>query len=241
MTTYRFSLLVVLVLVVVACAGVSPDSNTADPSPAADSELTILVLGDSIFESNKAQGESIPEVLGRALGTAVHNAAQGGAHFSISDSAITQALDVRSQYQEGDWEWVVIQGGGNDYMDDCGCGECDAQIEELVSSDGLAGEIPEFARNLVKSDTHVMFVGYYEVPSDAEYGFDVCDDEVIEHNARLALMAKAIDGLWFVSAADVVMADDRAAYAEDRVHPSVEGSRLVGEHIAAAITNAETG
>jgi hypothetical protein len=134
----------------------------------------------------------------------------------------------------------VIVGGGNDYRDDCGCGECDTHIDELISADGLSGEIPDFVRELLTGETQVMFVGYYEVPSDADFGFDLCGDEVMEHNARLALMDEAIDGVWFVSAGDVVSADNRTAYAEDRVHPSVTGSRLVGEYIAAAIASIET-
>jgi len=239
MKSRLYIFLVVFALVVVSCAGSESSGSTkADTSSTGGREPTILALGDSIFEWNRTQGDSIPEVVGRELSTPILNVAQGGAHFSNSDSTTAGVLDIRSQYQEGDWEWVVIEGGGNDYRDDCGCGQCDTQIDELVSDDGLTGEIPEFVRGLVIGDTRVMFVGYYEVPSDAQFGFDLCDDEVTEHNARLALMAEAIDGVWFVSAEDVVSADNRSAYAVDRIHPSVEGSKLVGEHIAAAITNA---
>ena len=87
--------------------------------------------------------------------------------------------------------------------------------------------------------TQVMFVGSYEVPSDAEFGFDRCMDEVAEHDMRLQAMAAAIDGVWFVSTGDVVSANNRPAYSKDRVHPSPVGSRLVGEHVAAGIENAE--
>jgi lysophospholipase L1-like esterase len=52
-------------------------------------------------------------------------------------------------------------------------------------------------------------------------------------------MAQSIDGVWFVDASEVVTADNAAAYAEDRLHPSIEGSRLVGLLVADAIVEAE--
>jgi acyl-CoA thioesterase-1 len=236
MKSRGFGLLVVFAVVVVSCAGSeSSESSGDDTSSLSGGDASVIALGDSIFEWNSDQSDSIPEVIGRALGVPILNAARSGAHFSNSDSAAAPGLDIRNQYQGGDWEWVVIVGGGNDYRDDCGCGECDAQIDELLSADGMSGEIPDFVRDLITGDTRVMLVGYYEVPSDADFGFDLCWDEVIEHNTRLALMAGATDRVWFVSAGDVVSANDRTAYAADRVHPSVAGSKLVGEHIAAAM------
>ena len=200
----------------------------------------MLVLGDSFFEWNAGTEESIPDVIGEFLGRPVLNAAVGGAHFSNPDlDAAAAGLDVRQQFVDGDWVWVVMDGGGNDLNDDCGCGACESVLDVLVSVDGRSGEIPDFTRSLVEDGTQVMFVGYYEVPSDAEFGFDRCIDEGAEHGRRLEAMAAAIEGVWFVSAGDVVSADNRLAYSKDRVHPSPAGSRLVGEHVAAAIASAE--
>ena len=216
------------------------ETTTDESAGTADVEATVLALGDSFFEWNVGTGESIPDVIGEFLGRPVVNAAVGGAHFSNPDlDAAAAGLDVRQQFVDGDWVWVVMDGGGNDLNDDCGCGACESVLDVLVSVDGRSGEIPDFTRSLVEDGTQVMFVGYYEVPSDAEFGFDRCIDEGAEHGRRLEAMAAAIEGVWFVSAGDVVSADNRLAYSKDRVHPSPAGSRLVGEHVAAAIASAE--
>lgn len=158
---------------------------------------------------------------------------------NVLPAAAADGLDVRQQYQEGDWDWVVIDGGANDFNQDCGCGECESELNALIGADGTSGDIPDFVRSLVSDETQVMFVGYYDVPSDAAFGFNLCVNELAEQATRLGLMATAIDGVWFVSAGDVVSADNRSAYVEDRIHPSIAGSRLVGEYVAAAIETIE--
>jgi phospholipase/lecithinase/hemolysin len=41
--------------------------------------------------------------------------------------------------------------------------------------------------------------------------------------------------VYFASAADVIDPTNRGHYFEDLVHPSVEGSRLIGEQLATVI------
>ena len=213
---------------------------TEEIAETAAGEPAILALGDSMFEWNVSTGESIPEVIGDVLDRPVLNAAVGGAHFSDATPVDGgEASDIRAQYVRGDWAWVVLEGGANDLHDDCGCGACAKVLDDLVSADGRTGEIPDFVRTLAADGTRVMVVGYYAVPSDAEFGFDRCVDEVAEQGRRLQAMAAAFEGVWFVSAADVVTADERGAYAQDRVHPSPVGARLIGEHVAATIQHAE--
>lgn len=229
--------------VTVAVVSLAAGCTTAAEPVTSSAGLTdskILAIGDSIFEFNSIQGGSIPDVIGEVLGTAVSNAAQAGAHFSNSDSgASAKGLDIRDQYVAGNWDWVILDGGGNDYLDDCGCGDCEPYIDDLVASDGLTGEMVDFITGLVSGDTQVMIMGYYDVPSDAQFGFDQCGDEAKEHNRRLALLAAATESVWFISAGDVVSVDDRAAYAQDRVHPSLIGSKAIGEYLAAGIANIE--
>jgi acyl-CoA thioesterase-1 len=231
------------IAMVMACAliatGCTTSSGDSDPGTTIHGdgpEYTILAVGDSLFEYNSFAQASIPEVLGETIGIRVVNAAMSGAYFANPDpAAAADGLDVRSQYRDGDWEWVVVTGGGNDLNDLCGCGECEEVLDVLIAADGLSGEIPDFVQRIAAVGINVMLVGYYEVPSDADYGFDACGNEFAELSARLKASADSTDGVWFVSAADVITADQRSAYANDRVHPSIEGSKLVGEHIAAAI------
>lgn len=227
----------VFCLFVAGCA----DSGRLDGLADTESESSILAIGDSFFEFNTIQEASIPDVIGEILLVPVVDAAQGGAYFTKPDpEAASGSSDVSRQYREGDWEWVVVTGSGNDLNDICGCGECDSVLDALIAADGTTGEIPDLVRNIASDGVNVMLVGYYDLRSDADFGFDRCGDEVTELRTRMELTAGRTDGVWFVSAADVVSVDDTDAYAEDRVHPSTVGSELVGEHVAAAIQKIES-
>ncbi|MEM9489573.1 MAG: hypothetical protein AAGC55_10540, partial [Myxococcota bacterium] len=87
--------------------------------------------------------------------------------------------------------------------------------------------------------TKVMYIGYLPVRSDSEFGIHRCGDELDETPARLTRLADATDGLWVVSADDVISASDDDTYDGDRVHPSVIGSARIGAHVAQAILSAE--
>ena len=206
-------------------------------SDEADGSASILAIGDSIFDWNVEENASIPDVIGASLDRTVQNAAVGGAHLSSNSGGD----DIRAQYAEarGNYDWVVFDGGGNDISDDCGCGLCDDVGEQLISADGRSGDIPELARQMVADGAKVMFVGYYQLPAGSEWAEADCNDEIAELNRRGAAMADALDGVWFTNPADVVTGSDTAAFADDLLHPSVQGSRIVGEHIARAIATAE--
>ena len=86
----------------------------------------ILAIGDSIFEWHIWNQHSVPEQLGRELGISVYNNA-------ISGSLITEETPtgIRNQYIEGDWEWVVMDGGGNDLNILCQCDKCSETQEKV--------------------------------------------------------------------------------------------------------------
>lgn len=200
-------------------------------------ERPILFIGDSIFAWNAPEDQSIPDVLAEELGREVRNNAVPGGQFLNAPVG----LDIRDQFylvRRMRWEWVVMMGGGNDLNAECGCGECSEIQDALLGPNGDSGRIFEFVNLAARNGRKVMFVGYYEVPTDAWFGFNECGDELIEYSRRLALMAEQSDNVWFVDAREAVTADDVSAYDEDRVHPSPEGSELVGRLVAEALTEA---
>lgn len=236
--------LAVLAVLAVVAAGCSSEADQGQASPGtALDDRTLLGLGDSVFDFHSEDNASIPHIAGQALDRPVLNVAVSGARFANPDpDAAAEGLDIRSQYDnlgQTGFEWVVLDGGGNDVNDGCGCGQCEALQTELISADGTSGQIVDFVTQLVNDGSNVMYVGYYEIPGDAEFGFDRCGDELTEHNRRLALMATQLEGVWFVNATDVVTADNREAYDADRVHPSPQGAQIVGEYVAIAINQAE--
>lgn len=224
MVTLLFSL---TMIALIGCD--SSDSDNGSSTPVTGAKL--LALGDSVMEWNREQGASIPDVIGQEIGLTVQNNAESGGLILFGSNT----LNIPSQYVSGDWEWVVFDGGANDLNDECGCDDCGMLLDQLIAADGRSGAIVDLALQARNDGAKVMFMGYYELPSDAEFGFDRCNQWLNEHTTRAKAMADAFDGVEFVSAADVMRASNASAYDDDRVHPSVSGSRLVGEYVAAAM------
>ncbi|MGB3615050.1 MAG: SGNH/GDSL hydrolase family protein [Elainellaceae cyanobacterium] len=227
-----------------ASIAVSPPPQPAGSGGQAEKQQDapgpILVIGDSILKWNAEEKASIPEVVGQTLGRPVINNAVSGAHFSHPDEdAAAAGYDIRQQYNNQQWDWVVMNGGANDINGICDRNDYSTFVDAMISEDGLSGEIPDFVRRVAETGSSVMYVGYYTIPEDALFGFAQCSDELEIHNDRLARMAEALEGVWFVSAGDVVSASDVEAYDEDRVHPSAVGSKRVGEYVADTIEEIE--
>lgn len=201
--------------------------------PAVDPEGNIVAVGDSIFEWNADTGRSIPEVIAEARGQEVDNRA-------ISGAMVLEGRDnIPGQLVGSGWDWLVMDGGGNDLNDLCGCGGCDSVLDALVSADGASGAVPDLVIPTAASGTRVAIVGYAGLPDGAEFGFSECGEELEALSARYAALADATDGVIFVDARDVVTGDDAEMFDEDLVHPSVAGSEAIGLYVAAAMTAAE--
>ena len=108
-------------------ATMSASTGVADEGP------RIQLLGDSLMATHMLTGRAVPNVLARTLGEAVDN------------NAITGAMirGVSRQYQPGDLDWVVLNGGGNDLWLGCGCSVCEQRMSRIISPDGTEGHLPE--------------------------------------------------------------------------------------------------
>jgi lysophospholipase L1-like esterase len=199
---------------------------------------TIIAIGDSVFEWNIDDGESIPDVIGEELGRVVYNAAISGAYFTDEEGE-EPLMDIREQYVEHPWEWLVLEGGGNDFNDECGCTECEENLDGIISADGQSGALPEFVRSVVDQGVQVVVWGYYDIPPTAEYGFADCDELVAIYSERQALFAESHEDVWFVDGREAFDSSDLENYDDDHVHPSPSGSQRVGEAIAEQILEAE--
>ena len=194
----------------------------------------IVAIGDSIMAWNDGQEvrASIPAVAGRRLSVDVENRAVGSSFF------LDPAEGIPTQYVGGEWSWLLLNGGGNDLNETCGCDVCAQTLDELVSVDGQTGAIARFVDQVRALGVKVAFVGYYDLPEGAFFGFDACDDELEVLRSRVSRLAAARDGVIYVDARDAVSAADLTFYSEDRVHPSIAGSAAVGELVAERILNA---
>ncbi len=90
--------------------------------------------------SNRTLGQSVADRLEALLGQEVVDKSVPGARFiyglPISGAA---GLRIPAQFAAGDWDVVVMNGGGNDILFGCGCGRCDGVLNRLISADGRPG------------------------------------------------------------------------------------------------------
>lgn len=196
----------------------------------------VLVMGDSLMAWNGTRGAAVSDVLGKLLGVKVKDHAMAGAryfyHLPLTGAA---GLRISAQFRGGPWDYVVMNGGGNDLLFGCGCGACKRMLNRLIRADGRAGAIPELVAEMRASGAKVIYTGYLRTPGVTS-PVEACGPLGDEMDARLARMAEATEGVIFLSLADLVTKDgDTSYHAMDLVHPSVRGSRAIAARIAALI------
>ncbi len=214
-------------------------SSTSTPLPTSTvtvGNLRITAIGDSIMAFHREAGASIADVIGQQLGVSVVNNAVGGAYLTNDIDPEVTELDIRAQYTTNQtWDWLVMDGGGNDFNDECGCGECAATMDDIISADGQSGALPTFVDSVTASGTQVIFMGYYDIPDTAQFGFDRCEAVFTTYKQRVLTLVNANPQLWFVDAGRVVSPTDLTDYVDDHVHPSIQGSQKIGVLIADTI------
>jgi lysophospholipase L1-like esterase len=203
--------------------------------PANGQSARILALGDSLMASHSISGRSISDTVEKSLGEPVINRSVLGARIiyklPISGAA---GLSIPKQYLDGDWDWVVVNGGGNDLWLGCGCGPCDRKMNKLISRDGSKGAIPSMVSRLRSSGSKVIYVGYLRSPGVGS-PIEHCRDDGNELESRVARLAERDEGTYFLSLADLVPHGDRSFHGIDMIHPSLKASNAIGQRVARII------
>lgn len=222
---YRSFFCLAAALLLAACAETAPQDRSA----------RILFMGDSLLAWHGATGQSVSDSVEDYLGEEVIDRSVPGAQM-IYGLPISGALgmSIPKQYRPGPWTWIVVNGGGNDLWLGCGCKRCDTEMDRLISSDGQNGSIPALVRRLRSTGAQVIYTGYLRSPGVGSM-IEHCRNEGDELEARIARAADAMDGVYFLSLADLVPEGDRSFHAADMIHPSVRGSRTIGAMIAGII------
>lgn len=195
----------------------------------------ILLLGDSMMAANRISGQSVAAVIEAAVGQAVNDRSLAGARYFYA-LPISGKLGLRltEQYRQGPWNWVVLNGGGNDLLFGCGCSKCTKMLDRLVSKDGRSGAIPSFIAKIRQSGAKVIYVGYLRSPG-VPSPIRACKPAGNELDKRLTNMARADAGVTFLPMSDLVPNGDRSFHQSDLIHPSAKGSRGIGTRIARII------
>lgn len=199
----------------------------------AERPARVLVLGDSLMSSNRSVGGSVAQVLQDTHGAEVLDRSTPGARFFFGLPILSETgLRIPAQVREGAWDYVVLNGGGNDLLFGCGCGTCTKVLDRLVSKDGSSGAIPALVVRLRAQGAKVIYVGYMRTPGLVS-PVEGCGPLGDEMDRRLSQMAGRDAGLIFVQLSDLVTVEgDRTFHSLDLVHPSVKGSAAIATRIA---------
>jgi poly-D-alanine transfer protein DltD len=107
-------------------------------------------------------------------------------------------------------------------------------MDRMISPDGRQGAVPDMIRRIRATGAKVLYIGYLRSPG-WDSVIDHCRNEGDAYEARLNVMARQIDGVWFMSNADLVPSGDTSFHAPDGIHPSIKGSIAIGKRAAAMI------
>ncbi len=198
-------------------------------------DARIMLMGDSLMASNRAAEKSVADSMEVLLEEAVTDRSVAGAryfyHLPISGAA---GVRLTEQYRPNAWDWVVLNGGGNDLLFGCGCGACDGMLDRLVAKDGRSGAIPSFVARIRQSGAKVIYVGYLRNPGRWT-PIKACGPAGNELDARLTRMAQFDVGVTFLPIADLVPRGDTSYHQLDRIHPSPKGSLAIAQRIVRQI------
>ncbi|NRB16185.1 MAG: SGNH/GDSL hydrolase family protein [Rhodobacteraceae bacterium] len=192
-------------------------------------------MGDSLLAWNRNSGQSIPDMVADTLGEPVEDRSVSAArviyNLPISGSA---GLNIRKQYRSGDWDWIIVNGGGNDLLLGCGCFACDRKLDKLISNDGRKGAIPGMLSQLRQTGARIIYVGYLRSPGVGS-AIEHCRQEGDILEQRITRLAAIDSGIYYLSLRDLVPHGDRSYHAADMIHPSAKASSAIGARIAQII------
>lgn len=224
MTSFR-GLMGLIFLAISACAGAPPPAEGP----------RILAMGDSLMAAHSISGRAIADVAGTALNVPVTDRSVLGARMNyMLPVSGAMGMSIPKQYHGENWDWVIVNGGGNDLWFGCGCGACGRKMDKMISADGRRGTIPGLMNRLRRSGAQVVYLGYLRSPGMGSL-IESCRDEGDELDRRLTLLADLDAGLHFLPLSDLVPHGDRSYHGIDMIHPSLKASREIGVMVADVI------
>jgi len=202
---------------------------------ASSKDARILLMGDSMMAANRTSGRAVANAIEQQLGEEViDKSVLASRYFYYLPISGAAGLRLPAQFKAGHWDWVVINGGGNDLLFGCGCGMCNGMVDRLVNKDGTGGAIPELVSRIRQSGAKVVYAGYLRNPG-LYTPVRACRPYGDELDRRLARMAARDAGVTFLPMSDLVPHGDPSLHQEDMIHPSPKGSAAIGARIAAAM------
>lgn len=196
-----------------------------------DAQARILLMGDSLLAANRSIKSAVADVIEADTGQEVIDRSVPGARYfyalPLSGGA---GLRIAAQYRPGPWDVVIMNGGGNDLLFGCGCGQCDRVLTRLISPDGRNGAIPALVKQVRDTGAQVIYVGYLRNPGTMT-PIRACGPVGNELDRRLAALDLLDDGMVFLPMSDLVPYGDGSYHQIDRIHPSGKASQEIALRI----------
>ncbi len=190
----------------------------------------MLVVGDSLLDWHRTKGNAIPQVLARQTGWKVRRRASSGAKMYLTGAEDNPRSVILAQYEEGPWDWVIVNGGANDLLTKCGCRRCEKVISGILSKDGKTGIMADLVKRARADGAGVIMVGYIGNPRFNL--FSGCRDDVLELVRRQKLLAGRDNGVSYFSTRAIVEIKKRSSFAFDGIHPSQRSTKRIGAYLA---------
>ncbi|GAA6209015.1 hypothetical protein NBRC116601_23080 [Cognatishimia sp. WU-CL00825] len=195
-------------------------------------DLRILAMGDSMMAAHRISGRAISDSVARHLGQPVRDRSIVGARMLYALPITgSMGLNISQQYRGEPWDWVIVNGGGNDLWLGCGCNKCDRKMDKLISKDGKHGEIPKLVARMRAAGAQVLWLGYLRSPGVGS-PIEGCREEGAALEARISAFAAQTAGMHYMSLADLVPYGDRSYHGIDMIHPSLKASAEIGARAA---------
>ncbi len=192
----------------------------------AEEKPKILFIGDSIFAWNALSGNTVARNLERLIDAEITD-------NSVSAMPIGSGGNegIFAQTQLGEWDWIVVNGGGNDILRGCKCGDCRATLNRLINVNGTGGIIKTELQKLTRRGSKVLFVGYLRTNGFAS-PIPQCGRWINALEERVIGLSASTEGIFFMSNTELVPTGDRSFHDFDRIHPSRKGSKAIAAGIA---------
>ncbi|MGH1463795.1 MAG: SGNH/GDSL hydrolase family protein [Cognatishimia sp.] len=198
-------------------------------------DLRILTMGDSMMAAHRISGRAISDSVARHLNNPVNDRSVLGARMLYALPITgSMGLNISQQFRGGSWDWVIVNGGGNDLWLGCGCNICDRKMNKMITRDGQYGVIPDLVSRIRATGAQVLWLGYLRSPGVGS-PIEGCREEGNALENRIIALSAQTAGMHYMSLADLVPYGDRSYHGIDMIHPSLKASAEIGARAAAII------
>ncbi|QJD57972.1 SGNH/GDSL hydrolase family protein [Pseudomonas sp. gcc21] len=196
-----------------------PVSGTADT----------MIIGDSVF----ALSGDIKEYLEDDLGEPITSHARSGCQMIGGNLICSRRYAIPEQYDNASKrgiKTVIMNGGGNDIQ----LNDCSPSLEKCMPLlQDLEDEIASLAQQMQADGIEeIIFLGYYNAKGSA-----AAMREINEYSMNYKARTYPGLGITFVDVRDRFNGNEDRYIANDEIHPTAEGSRVLADLLLEKLTD----